>query len=112
AGPAKPGGTCDRMAAPDGPSEAAPAARPGLAGSRWWALPMLGLLVVGALVVGGLILLAARGQDRIAADKSVALVSALLRDHANDLVRTTKDYAVWTEAYDNLVEKPDATWAD
>jgi signal transduction histidine kinase len=100
------------MVTTDGPSDAAPAAGPGLSGSRWWALPMLGLLIVGALVVGGLILLAARGQDRVAADKSVALVDALLRDHANDLARTTKDYAVWTEAYHNLVEQPDATWAD
>src|SRR5260221_1024923 len=73
---------------------------------------MLGLLIVGALVVGGLILIAARGQDRIAAEKSVALVKALLSDHARGLSRTAKDYAVWTEAYRNLVEKPDATWAD
>src|SRR5215475_3722081 len=100
------------MPTTNGPGDATLAARPGLSGGRWWALPMLGLLIVGAFVVGGLILMAARGQDRIAADKSVALVNALLRDHAGDLARTAKDYAVWTEAYQNLVEKPDATWAD
>jgi signal transduction histidine kinase len=96
----------------DGPDDATPAMRFPPSAGRWSALPMLGLLVVGALVVGGLILIAARGQDRIAAEKSVALVGALVGDDAHDLARSAKDYGVWDAAYRNLVEQPDAAWAD
>ena len=48
------------MATTDGPSDAAPAAGPGLSGSLWWALPMLlafsaglagVLIVIGVAVV-------------------------------------------------------------
>ena len=49
---------------------------------RWGTAPLLGLLFVGAVVVAGLILFAAQSQDRIAAEKSIALVRAMIATEA------------------------------
>jgi sensor domain CHASE-containing protein len=72
---------------------------------------MLALLLVGALMVAGLILAAARGQDRLAAEKSIALAEAVLAAQERDLAHTAIDYGWWDDAYANLAQKPDPTWA-
>jgi signal transduction histidine kinase len=72
---------------------------------------LLALLVVGGALVVGLIISAARGQDRIAAEKSVELVRVALDIRARNTALTVKDYAWWTEAVRNLVDTPDAAWA-
>ncbi|HUL05127.1 MAG TPA: ATP-binding protein [Candidatus Acidoferrum sp.] len=72
---------------------------------------LLALLVVGGALVVGLIISAARGQDRIAAEKSIELVRVALEIRARNTALSVKDYAWWTEAVRNLVDTPSATWA-
>src|SRR5262245_47137337 len=79
---------------------------------RWSVLPFLVLLAVGAAVIAGLIVIAARGQDRISVNNSIELVRSVLAVQQRDLARTTRDYAWWDEAYANLAAKPDAGWAN
>jgi signal transduction histidine kinase len=78
---------------------------------RWGTVPLLGLLFVGAIVVAGLILFAAQGQDRIAAEKSIALVQAMIATEERDLAGATESLASSAEAYRNLALQPDAGWA-
>jgi signal transduction histidine kinase len=79
--------------------------------SRWGAVPLLGLLLVGAMVVAGLLLFAARGQDRVVAEKSVALVRAVIAAERRDLASAVASYGRWDEAYRNLAQHADAAWA-
>jgi hypothetical protein len=76
---------------------------------RWRSLPLARCW--SALVVGGLILMATRAQDRLAAEKSVALVQSVLAVEQRNLARTATDYAWWQEAYENLAENPNRDWA-
>src|SRR6202008_2683997 len=77
---------------------------------RWGTVPLLGLLLVGAIVVAGLILFAARSQDRIAAEQSVALVQAMIATEERDLARRGESLVGSPEAYRNLALQPDAAW--
>ena len=72
---------------------------------------LLALLVVGGALVVALIIWAARGQDRIAAEKSIELVRVALDIRERNTTLTVKDYAWWTEAVRNLVDTPSAAWA-
>ena len=72
---------------------------------------LIALAVAGVTLVIVLIILAARGQDRIAAEKSIELVRAALAMRERNTAVAVKDYAWWTEAVRNLVEAPDAEWA-
>jgi signal transduction histidine kinase len=72
---------------------------------------LLALLIVGGALVVGLIISAARGQDRIAAEKSIELVRVALEIRARNTALSVKDYAWWTEAVRNLVDAPSANWA-
>ena len=72
---------------------------------------LLALLMVGAVLVVWLIVSAARGQDRIAAEKSIELVRVALEIRERNTGLTVKDYSWWTEAVRNLVDTPSATWA-
>jgi signal transduction histidine kinase/ActR/RegA family two-component response regulator len=82
------------------------------ASGAWRNLPLVALLLVGALVVGGLVLLAARSQDRLAAEDSVALARSALRVEERGLTRLVTAYSYWGEAYANLVVTPDRGWAE
>jgi signal transduction histidine kinase len=76
------------------------------AGATLIALAMAGVTLVVILIIS-----AARGQDRIAAEKSIELVRAALAMRERNTAVAVKDYAWWTEAVDHLVEMPDAEWA-
>src|SRR5215470_1803502 len=78
---------------------------------RWGTVPLLGLLFVGAVVVAGLILFAAESQDRIAAEKSVALVRAMIATEQRDLARAAESLSGSAEAQRNLALQPDPGWA-
>ena len=80
--------------------------------TRWPALAVVALLLLGATAVAALTIVAARGQDRIALEKSVALVHAMIDARVRDLARQNVDYSFWDEAMVNLVEQPDQAWAD
>lgn len=69
------------------------------------------LLLIGIGLVVALIQSAARGQDRIAAEKSVELVRAALAMRQSNTAVSVKDYAWWTDAVRHLVDNPDADWA-
>ncbi|MGH6928183.1 MAG: CHASE4 domain-containing protein, partial [Dongiaceae bacterium] len=72
---------------------------------------LIALALAGVTLVIILIISAARGQDRIAAQKSIELVRAALQMRERNTAVAVKDYAWWTEAVGNLVEAPDAEWA-
>ncbi len=72
---------------------------------------LLALLLIGGALVVALIISAARGQDRVAAEKSIELVRVALDIRARNTALTVKDYAWWTEAVRNLVDAPNAAWA-
>jgi two-component system cell cycle sensor histidine kinase PleC len=72
---------------------------------------LLALLLIGGALVVALVISAARGQDRIAAEKSVELVRVALEIRERNTTLSVKDYAWWTEAVRNLVDTPDAAWA-
>jgi signal transduction histidine kinase len=72
---------------------------------------MLGLLLVGGALVAGLILAAADGQDRLAVEKSIGLVGAVVSAQQRNLARTATDYSWWDDAYEHLARTPDAGWA-
>jgi signal transduction histidine kinase len=72
---------------------------------------LITLALAGVTLVVILIISAARGQDRIAAEKSIELVRAALAMRERTIAVAVKDYAWWTEAVDHLVEVPDAEWA-
>jgi len=72
---------------------------------------LLALLIVGGALVVALIISAARGQDRIAAEKSIELVRVALDIRERNTAFSVKDYAWWTEAVRNLVDTPSAAWA-
>lgn len=80
--------------------------------TRWPALAVVALLLLGATAVATLTIIAARGQDRIALEKSVALVHAMVDARVRDLARQNVDYAFWDEAMLYLVEEPDQDWAN
>ncbi len=80
--------------------------------ARWPALPLLVLLILGGMVIFVLILVAARGQDRIAAENSVQLAGVVLNGRQSELARLSRDYAWWDDAVASLAQSPDATWAD
>jgi sensor domain CHASE-containing protein len=54
---------------------------------------LLALLIVGGALVVVLIMSAARGQDRIAAEKSIALVRVGLETRGRNTALSVKDYA-------------------
>ncbi len=80
--------------------------------TRWPALIVVALLLIGALAVGTLTIVAARGQDRIALDKSIKLTQAMLGARLRDLARQNVDYAYWDDAMTYIVEELDQAWAD
>jgi two-component system, cell cycle sensor histidine kinase PleC len=74
-------------------------------------MALITLTLAGVALVVVLIISAARGQDRIAAEKSIDLVRAALAMRERNTSVAVKDYAWWTEAVRNLVDTPDAAWA-
>ena len=68
---------------------------------------LLALLLIGGALVVALIISAARGQDRIAAEKSIELVRVALEIRERNTTLSVKDYAWWTEAVRNLVDTPE-----
>jgi sensor domain CHASE-containing protein len=80
--------------------------------SRWPALSVVALLCLGSLVIGSLILVAAQSQDRLIAERAADLARAVLSERQVELGRIVRDYAWWDDAYINLTETPDATWAE
>jgi two-component system cell cycle sensor histidine kinase PleC len=83
----------------------------GLSRAQRAGVALLALLIVGGVLVVGLIVSAARGQDRIAAEKSIELVRVAMEIRGRNTALSVKDYAWWTEAVRNLVDAPNATWA-
>ena len=74
-------------------------------------LAITSLLILGALVIGGVIFFSASGQDNIARQKSTDLARAVIEARQRDLAKTNHDYSWWADAVQNLVDKPDAGWA-
>ena len=56
-------------------------------------------------------LAAADGQDRLAADKSIALLYNVLGERRHHLGQLTRDYSWWDDAAVNLALSPNAEWA-
>jgi PAS domain S-box-containing protein len=94
--------------------------RRGSATWRWFArdsprqayIAITSLLLLGALIVGALLFISASGQDQIALQKSSDLARAVMEARLRDLAKTNHDYSWWADAVQNLVDKPDAAWAN
>jgi sensor domain CHASE-containing protein len=56
-------------------------------------------------------LTAADSQDRLAADKSIALLYNVLGERRHQLGQLTRDYSWWDDAAVNLALSPNAEWA-
>jgi signal transduction histidine kinase/sensor domain CHASE-containing protein len=80
--------------------------------SGWPALSVVALLCLGGLVIGSLIVIAARSQDRLLAERAAGLARAVVAERQVELGRTTRDYAWWDDAYVHLTETPDVAWAE
>ena len=95
--------------------------RDGAGLSRWRAfitdparqayLAVATLLIVGAFVIGGLIIFSARGQDRVALEKSTDLANAILSARQRDIGKINHDYSWWSDSVANLVDHLNAPWA-
>lgn len=75
-------------------------------------VPFVLIALIGALLIGGMVVVAAWSQDRLAADTSVQTVrvkTAQLRQSLNQIVF---DSSYGDQAVDNLVRNPNRTWAD
>lgn len=77
--------------------------------------PVLVLLLVAIVAVGGVVAIAARSHDAIAARQAKRTVEASLNQTLQRLVATTADYANWNDAVDQLApgdgtKVPDPDW--
>ena len=59
----------------------------------------------------GFVLITADGQNRIAVESSTALAKTALQVKQREMARNLSDYAVWDDAYNNLVKSFDYSWA-
>jgi len=74
-------------------------------------LAMTFLMILGALVIGGVIFISASGQDQATRQKSTDLAHAVIDARQRDIAKTNHDYAWWADAVESLVDKPDPQWA-
>ena len=74
-------------------------------------LPMAGMIIISILMVVGFVLITADGQNRIAVESSTALAKTALQVKQREMARNLSDYAVWDDAYNNLVKSFDYSWA-
>lgn len=63
------------------------------------------------MTIGVLMLTAAESQDRLAAEKSVALLYNVLDERRYQLGQLARDYSWWDDAAVNLVLSPNTDWA-
>lgn len=70
------------------------------------------ILVLSIVLIGGLTVVAVRGQNQTAIKDSVHLLRSITSDIDRRLADQLLDYSYWNEAVENLVTKPDLTWAD
>jgi sensor domain CHASE-containing protein len=78
---------------------------------RWPSLLVICLLWSGGITIALLMLWAAESQDRLAAEKSVALLYNVLEERRHQLAQLARDYSWWDDAAVNLVLSPNAEWA-
>ncbi|MFZ5791716.1 MAG: ATP-binding protein [Pseudomonadota bacterium] len=80
--------------------------------SRWPVLAVVALLLLGAAAILAVMLMAARGQDRLAATKSEATLEATLAARRHEMANLAHDYSFWSDAVENLAAHPSRDWAD
>jgi len=77
---------------------------------RALAIPFVLIALIGSGFVAGALILAARGQDRIADEAAIRMVDAELARLRQRVERVALDYSYWDQAVDNLVERFDPAW--
>ena len=78
---------------------------------RWPSLLVIALLWSGGTIIGILMWTAADSQDRLAADKSIALLYNLMDERRHQLGQLARDYAWWDDAAVNLALSQNVEWA-
>ncbi|MCQ0989679.1 sensor domain-containing diguanylate cyclase [Jiella marina] len=73
--------------------------------------PVAGLMICALLALLAVIVLVADRQTYSAQERQAALTRHAVSVQAENLLKTARDYATWTEALDNLVIRFDAAWA-
>ena len=72
----------------------------------------VGLLVlITVATIGATLFVGAKKQDEIAISSSINLAGSILRKMEVDLGLLVLDYTFWDEAIENLIIKPDMSWA-
>lgn len=79
---------------------------------RKMALPVLAILALGIATVGALIFIATTGQDRNAAERSLALAKSVVSTTRENMHSVTLDTGYWDQAVENLVTNFDPDWAE
>ncbi len=75
-------------------------------------IPFAVIVVISVALIGGLVVIAARGQERVAVNDSVHLARSVVASIKRRLADQLLDYSYWDQAVDNLVTEPSPTWAD
>ena len=70
------------------------------------------ILVISVVLIGGLVIIAAQSQRRIAIDDSIHLTRSVLAGIQRRLADQLLDYSYWDESVANLVTTPNPEWAD
>lgn len=73
-------------------------------------IPFVLIALMGGAFVAGAIVIAARGQDRIAEEAEVRAVRNEIARLRQRVERLVLDYSYWDQAVDNLVERFDPDW--
>lgn len=75
-------------------------------------IPVGLILLLSVALIVGVLVFAARGQDRVANEASIHLGRSVLADKNRALANLAVDSSYWDQAVDNLVTTLDRDWAD
>lgn len=73
-------------------------------------IPFAAVALIGSAFVAGALVLAANGQDRIAAEAESRAVHNEIERLRHQVERVVLDYSYWDQAVDNLVDNFDPAW--
>jgi len=75
-------------------------------------VPIVLLLILLAILTGGLLQVAVHGQDRVASEASETIAAAAFNAERESLERLSRDYSWWNAAVENLVFDYSPVWVE
>ena len=73
-------------------------------------MPIAVLLIVLAVLAGGLLRMAVKGQDAIARQASETIARAAMNSEEQSMAKVVRDYSWWNAAVENLIFHFDPAW--